>query len=175
MKKNTNDGFVLEAKKINECHARVIQHSKDALLAARDAGEQLVSVRDRYRAIWVRGSHKGKGKGFKYWIEKNCKLRRPQAYGYIKIFERWEEVKHCESIQEALVYFWKKYGVGKRKDYAFNGKFGFRTRLFRLIHSEFKTWTDAERIALCNRPELLRYMVEELRKAVQPPVFSKAA
>lgn len=174
MKTISNDGFAQEAKKINECHARVCKSYRDGLLAARDAGEHLEKVQqrvvvDKTKAIYF------KGKGFRGWVKKYCEFDEGTAYAYILIFKYWEKVKDLSSIRQATLVIQSLRPIHPLKGKPKKASKNSWTYLAGILRKEFGEWTPEERGMLIARPDLITYFCDELRKAVQPPVFAKAA
>jgi hypothetical protein len=171
-----------EAAKINGFHHVVLRGSREAFLAARDAGERLLRVRNfltmgindvSEKTNMAFQIHENRAsRAFKVWLNENCGPLIAATKTYIKIFRNWELIKDCDSIAHAL----RKIRLevpplqpGRRR----NGGQNTRGCISVYFNAEIKKWTSEERLILSQQPELIKIMVEEMRELIQTPVLVK--
>jgi hypothetical protein len=69
------------AARINDAHQAVLRHLAASLESARDAGELLLSAKDRVKhGSWL------------FWLEKNCECSERSARLYMAIAKNWEQI-----------------------------------------------------------------------------------
>jgi len=90
---DTSKEFVREIAAIKKEHEAVVSTFRKGLEHAKKAGDILAKLKPQVIAAGLR---------WEVWVEKDCDMNRRTANNYIRISEKWEELKAKDSTASTV-------------------------------------------------------------------------